>query len=72
MFVCGVATPSSACRHLLPGGEKGMWQRRILPPFSPRGDGARRADEGAGAAVPVNRAARASSVSASRALRPGR
>ncbi|NKM80030.1 hypothetical protein GFL84_22480 [Rhizobium leguminosarum bv. viciae] len=38
--------PSSGCRHLLPAGEK-RFAATSPSPFSPWGEGARRADEGA-------------------------
>ncbi|NKJ80010.1 hypothetical protein E0H39_11760 [Rhizobium leguminosarum bv. viciae] len=45
LTVCREA-PSSGCRHLLPAGEKKLVATSRFP-LLPRGEGARRADEGA-------------------------
>ena len=47
MTVEPVAPSSDPSGHLLPAGEKGSAEATAGAPFSPRGEGARRADEGA-------------------------
>ncbi|WP_283194035.1 endonuclease domain-containing protein [Rhizobium sp. AN80A] len=49
------APSSDPSGHLLPAGEKGSEATAACSPFSPRGEGARRADEGAPGATKIIR-----------------
>ncbi len=49
------APSSDPTGHLLPAGEKGSEAAAACSPFSPRGEGARRADEGATSATKIIR-----------------
>ncbi len=54
MTVAPGAPSSDPSGHLLPAGEKGSAEATAYSPFSPRGEGARRADEGApGTAIKI-------------------
>ncbi|WP_434729621.1 endonuclease domain-containing protein [Rhizobium binae] len=72
--VAPAAPSSDPSGHLLPAGEKGT-EDVAAPPFSPRGEGARRADEGAPGATKIIkqdiRKHRADKTDQARALRRG-